>query len=221
MAVQRFRVYDPWLSEEDQRFALALFFSALAHLVFVLAWKMPPSEWQSAGRSTLSVSFRASGTEAHPDKPAATPAKTAAAERSAVLVKAQAPIAVAPPPTKASITGAPIAKASQAGEPSASTQSQPTTKSVAPPGVEAPSARPGWVNALLSIRENGEVGQILWRELPALTNQQLRRLESSIRAKNYGNALAGRTVNEAVDVRPYLTEAEGRESGTAAEPQPQ
>jgi hypothetical protein len=67
-------------------------------------------------------------------------------------------------------------------------------------GSNAPAARVGVLVRLL-IGTDGRVDQIFWDKLPALTDDQFRRLEAVIREKTY---TAGQTLNEIVDVRAIL-----------------
>jgi hypothetical protein len=57
------------------------------------------------------------------------------------------------------------------------------------------------VPVTLVVGLDGRVEQIFWDQLPALTNDQFRRLEALIREKSYA---AGQTINELVDVRSLL-----------------
>jgi hypothetical protein len=57
------------------------------------------------------------------------------------------------------------------------------------------------VSVLLVIGSDGQVDRIFWDKLPALTDEQLRRVEAAIRAKSY---IAGQTITEIFDVRGFL-----------------
>jgi hypothetical protein len=54
---------------------------------------------------------------------------------------------------------------------------------------------------MLVIGSDGRANQIYWDKLPALTDEQLRRVESAIRSRSY---TPGRTVTEVFDVREFL-----------------
>lgn len=61
---------------------------------------------------------------------------------------------------------------------------------------------------MLVIGEQGRVNQIIWDDLPALTDQQLNWLERSIRTKKYADSLDGQTVTEFIDVRALIKNME-------------
>jgi hypothetical protein len=49
--------------------------------------------------------------------------------------------------------------------------------------------------------DTGRANQIYWSNLPALTDEQLRRVEAAIRARRYA---PGQTINDVFDVREFL-----------------
>jgi hypothetical protein len=70
----------------------------------------------------------------------------------------------------------------------------------------------------MSIGDGGLITQILWDRLPALTNEQLKRLESILRANTYPESMAGTMVTEVVDVRGLLGLSPIKDSRPSATP---
>jgi hypothetical protein len=184
-----------WKHDDEKRFQRTLGLSVLLHALLLLAWKPPPQIWKAADHAVLTVVLRGVAPLAQ-----SSPAAVAQKQDVAVLVQQQpAPATFSvPPKPAASGTSAPSATRPQ------STPAASPARVVAKPTPgrlsNAPPAAIG-VTVLLVIDGNGRVGQIFWDKLPALTDDQFRRLEAVIREKTY---TAGQTLNEIVDVRAIL-----------------
>ncbi|RTL56466.1 MAG: hypothetical protein EKK46_04450 [Rhodocyclaceae bacterium] len=190
------------LSTEGTRLAKAILFSALAHFVVIVAWKQGIQDWQLGGNRTLTVSFRSAATVKEQQQEAQPSAPANAQNGTPILTQKQSSVALAAPQAAVSPPTPKTMETRTQAKPQVTQESK-----VVAPGPEAQSiSNRGLFNALLTIGDDGDVGQIIWKDLPALTNAQLQRLESFLRAKKYGPGMAGRTISETVDLRPFLTE---------------
>jgi hypothetical protein len=194
MLAQNHWSHAEWKQDDEKRLQFTLGFSILLHLVLLLAWKLPPQVWKVADHAVLTVVLRAA---------APLPPSTQAPEKKqdvAVLVqKDPAPATFSvPPKTLVAGTVAPAV-----AHPQLSLAATPARVAVQPtPGRPSNAApAPVGVTVMLAIGEDGRVQQIYWDQLPALTDEQLRRVETAIRSKTYASR---QTISEIIDVRGIL-----------------
>ena len=184
-----------WKHDDEKRLHVTLGLSVLLHAVLLLAWKLPPQVWKAADHAVLTVVLRGAAPVAASTPPAAEPV-----HEVAVLV--QKPPAVAtfsvPPKPAAQPAAVPPAVRPQPG-PAASQARLATQPTPGRPSNSIPSVV--GVAVTLVIGADGHVRQMFWDQLPALTDEQFRRVEAAIREKTYA---AGQTLNEVVDVRGLL-----------------
>ena len=64
--------------------------------------------------------------------------------------------------------------------------------------------KPGAARVLLEINADGQIGQIIWDMLPALTDEQFNRLEAAVRARGRRGLSGNSFVTETIDVRDYI-----------------
>lgn len=184
-----------WKHDDEKRLQFALGLSVLLHAVLLLAWKLPPQVWKAADHAVLTVVLRG----AAPLAPSTPPAAEQVHELAVLVQKDPATAAFSVPPKPAAPAAAvvpatrpqPALAASQAR---LSTQPTPGRLSNSIPSVVG-------VTVTLVIGPDGHVRQMFWDKLPALTDEQFRRVEAAIREKTYA---AGQTINEVVDVRGLL-----------------
>lgn len=194
MVGQRHWSHAEWKHDDESRLYLTLGFSVLMHAALLLAWKMPAPVWKAADHAVLTVVLRGAAPLAQ-----SSPTTGEKADVAVLTRKEPAPAAFSMPPRPAASasTAPPVAPARPAAPPSrARAAMQPTPGH---PANRNPAAV--GVNVLLVVGGDGRVQQILWDQLPALTDEQLRRVEAVIRRKTYA---AGQTLNEIVDVRSIL-----------------
>lgn len=199
-----------WQHNEERRFLGSLCLSLLIHAVLLLAWKLPPPIWRAADHAVLTVVLRGAAPLAH-----STDGTNENAAAAPLLVKQEpAPVAIPLPPKSVSTV------------PATSPPAIPASKvKSGSPGRMAPKAAPGRLSAeqvapvgetvLLVIGNDGRVTQILWNTLPALTDEQLRRVEAAIRAKVYA---PGQNLREVFDVRGFLNLQPTRTEGSLTLP---
>jgi len=184
-----------WKHDDEKRLHVTLGLSVLLHAVLLLAWKLPPQVWKAADHAVLTVVLRGAA-------PLASSSPPAAEQRHEVAVLVQKSPAVAtfsvPPKPAAQPAAVPPAARPQPA-PAASQARQSTQTTAGRPSNSTPSVV--GIAVTLVIGADGHVRQIFWDRLPALTDEQLRRVEAAIREKTY---VAGQTLNEVVDVRGLL-----------------
>jgi hypothetical protein len=194
-----------WMAEEwregdeevrsRRRFAVILAFSALLHLVVLFAIKLRPSVPSGSGYPVLTVMFQTMAPAPSASLRSRPPAET--------LVKPPPlprPVAPAPSPVRETRPEVKL-PAQEAQIPS---KANSGTNRPAPGRDARASAAVGGFSVLMSIGDGGLITQILWDRLPALTDEQLKRLESILRANTYPESMAGTMVTEVVDVRGLL-----------------
>jgi hypothetical protein len=187
--------HSEWKHEDARRFQFTLGFSVALHAALLLAWKLPPPVWKVADHAVLTVVLRGAAT-AIPVSP-----KAAEPERDvAVLVQKEATPAIFSVPPKPAVQAPAVPAVSRSPLPLAGPGGRIAAQ--ASPGriSNAPSAPVG-ISVLLVTGDDGRVNQIYWNKLPALTDEQLRRVERAIRAKTYAS---GQTISEVFDVREFL-----------------
>lgn len=211
-----------WQTEDARHLRAALGFSLCLHAIALFVWHLPTPAWSSAsGAPTLTVSLHSAALPAARTPLAAAGGAEGERRSTPMLVQERATLAVPPaltpgPPSRA--VSAPTEKPS-VPLPAGKAPLAPRTPPAA--GAERPQpARPGGVTALLSIGEGGHVSQILWNQLPALSDEQLRRLEGLVRGRTYAGTLAGQTLNEVIDVRALLALPLPRAEPAAASVEP-
>lgn len=184
-----------WKHDDQRRFQFMLGLSVLLHLALLLAWKLPPPVWKAADQAVLTVVLRGVAPLAQ-----SSPRTTEPKPQVAVLVqKDPAPSAFAVPP-KPAVSGSvalPPVKALPAPALNPARQSAEPT----PGRISTAAPGPVGVRVTLVVGDDGRVNQIFFDTLPALSDEQLRRVEAAIRGKSYS---AGQTVHEIFDVRGFL-----------------
>ena len=194
MLLQNHWSHAEWKQDDEKRFQLTLGLSVLLHAVLLLAWKLPPQVWKVADNAVLTVVLRAASPMAQSSQ---------AVEKKqdiAILVqKDPAPAAFSVPP-KTVVQGAVVPPATR---PQPSLPATPARVAIQPAPGQPSSAPPApvGVTVLLVVGTEGRVEQIFWNQLPALTDEQLRRVEAVIRDRTYRPR---QTLSEVVDVRNIL-----------------
>ena len=198
---------EAWQEDNEEarirrRFGRILLASALLHLLVLLTVKFPPKDRSGAGFPVLTVMFKAM-TPAPVRLPEPLPVTQESPPPRLLSQDAVAPaarVATKPPQVREPIKEV---KPVVAEAPLPSAAINGTSKPV--PGRDARTApATGGVSVLMAIGEDGRVTEILWNRLPALTNEQFKRLENMLRANVYAASMAGTTVTEVVDVRGIL-----------------
>lgn len=187
--------HDEWKQYDEKRFQFSLGLSIVLHAVLLLAWKLPPPVWKAADHAVLTVILRG----VVPVAINADVASEKKPDKTVLLKKEPAPVAIPLPaklPAPVSSPQLPVrAPDAQAGSPG-----RLATKA-APGRLSAKAPAPVGFPVLLVIGSDGRVNQIYWNTLPALTDEQLRRVEAAIRLKTYA---PGQTVQEVFDVRGFF-----------------
>ena len=181
--------------EDRRRLQLTLAASVALHATLLLGWKPAPKLWKPADTAVLTVLLRG---------PAPVPASQAAAkqEQTSAVLSQEAPApAVFSVPVQAPQQRAVVPTAAPAQPALAPAAPAPVALQPTPGRVSNTVPVPVGVTVVLVVGEEGRVEQIFWNQLPALTNEQLRRVEALIRQKTYRPS---QTVNEVVDVRGLL-----------------
>lgn len=190
-----------WKHDDEKRLYVTLGFSLLLHAVLLLAWKLPAPLWKAADQAVLTVVLRGAAPLA-PSAPAAVEKKT---ELPVLVRKEPAPAVFSVPPKPA----AQGAVAPPVTRPQSASAASPARVAPVPTPGRLSNSRPApvGVTVMLVIGGDGRVQQIYWNTLPALTDEQLRRVEAAIREKTYA---PGQTINEIFDVRGFLKLAPAR-----------
>lgn len=189
--------------DQEHRLVLALVFSVLGHFVLIVTWKLPPTYWQQRGQTPLSVSFRpglppasAPGQAMVEARKTSTPTAVVASSKPAEHVMPAAPATAGRPQTETP---------SRVRSDVPPVKPQPLAPGAPAVGSSTPLApQPLAVSVVLTLGESGQVQQIIWNQLPALTNEQLRRVEAAIRNRGYGRGSGNRVIEESLDIRPFL-----------------
>lgn len=193
MFAQRHWNHAEWQQEDSRRLRFTLGLSIMLHAVVLLAWKLPPQVWRVADHPVLTVGLRTSA----PGAAAGTRLAGQSRETAALAYDASVAAVVRNPAR--SVAPAPVLEpartAVQPGDPV-----RQAARVMPGPAMNSSSA-PAGVVVLLVIGDDGRPQQIYWDKLPALTNEQLMRVEAAMREKTYR---AGRTIQEVVDVRGLL-----------------
>lgn len=187
-------------------FTRALILSALLHGALLTLWKAAPRDWGGGGSPVLSVTFK---TVVAPESHPALLTPEARANRDAqgaLLLRPEAGPQVVP--ASSAHPAADLTHSAGAAKSSTATtlaSQSPVQKGTPSPGSNEPdSTKSSGVRVLLTIGEQGRVNQIIWNQLPALTDEQLRRLETSIRTRTYAESMSGQSIDDMIDVRAFL-----------------
>lgn len=187
--------HDAWKHEDERRFRLTLGLSVAFHVLLLLVWKLPAPVWKTADAAILTVVLRGAASaipriEAIPEPqrdPSVLRRTDPAPASFSVPLRPPLPVPASPAPVRPS-----GASAGDAGRPA----NKPAPGKIS----NAPSAVVG-VAVIIVTDETGRPGQIYWNNLPALTDEQLRRVEAAIRARRYA---PGQTINDVFNVREFL-----------------
>ncbi len=184
-----------WKHDDTRRLQSTLGISIMLHAAVLLAWKLPPELRKASEHRVLTVVLRgATMAESASEKFLAQDreAKVLARKDADPAIFSVPPKPVVPTPVTTFKNQPQMAPSGRQGQ--FATQANPgrvTNSRLAPVGVAV----------LLVIGVDGHVSQIFWDKLPALTNEQFRRVEAAILAKTYA---PGQTVSEVFDVREFL-----------------
>ncbi len=191
-------VEDDLRQSDETRLLLMLVVSLLLHGALLWAWKTPTPRLGD-GQSVLTVLLkaRAATSSAPPAIAQALPAEQKLIDTPTVSETSK--VNVHRPPNPPRVASVPSVSASTAEE-------------------AAPVQAAMGVSVLLQLNADGQVGQILWNELPALTDAQLHRLEMVIRARPYMRGASGRTIKEIVDIRAMLAVPTSQTNGVLPAP---
>ncbi|MCX7156136.1 MAG: hypothetical protein NTW45_06805 [Rhodocyclales bacterium] len=195
MVAQSHWSHAEWKHDDEKRLHVTLGLSVLLHAVLLLAWKLPPQVWRAADHAVLTVVLRG----AAPLAPSSSPAVEQLHDVAVLVQKHAAPAAFSVPPRELAkpavappaVRPQPAPAVSQARVSTQATQGAPLNRNSSVVGV----------TVTLVIGADGRIRQMFWDQLPALTDEQFRRVEAAMREKTYA---AGRTLNEVVDVRALL-----------------
>ena len=187
----------------DERLIRALVFSVVVHLALLLFWVPQHLQARQTGSSVLTVMLskpadRPSGSI---QQPVVSPQQGKAVEYLTSKAVTDLHVLVEPAnvdPAKQRAMSAEAVSKAPGGE-------QTATPQAAASGGEYRSARrPGEARVALEIGEDGRVGQILWYQLPAMTDEQLFRLEATIRERYKLQSESGHFVRQTIDVRDFI-----------------
>ncbi|MBL0075067.1 MAG: hypothetical protein IPP41_03675 [Rhodocyclaceae bacterium] len=176
-----------WAAEEDKRLLLMVGVSLLLHASVLWLWKSPHSNG-SITISALTV-LLPQRTDSSPTIPPAPPPPPPPVTKPVVVAPILIPLPTVAPKLAPALPSAPV--------------SAPTPASL--PAQDRASVANQGVQVVLRLSAAGEVVQIFWNRLPALNDEQFRRLESSVRARHYGAHLSDRSITEVIDVRALLS----------------
>ena len=182
----------------------ALLLSVLAHLGALAFWQLPPLPRTLEGRTFLTVILL-------PPQNASLPKTEQQPLPESTIKEPPAPVPLKPEPS--------IMELPKTPEPAPSSQQELHVSNAAPameedqPAIEEFRALPadpvaenrniqtaGQARALLLIGEDGAVRQIIWNQLPAVTDEELRQMEQRLRQKAYLARGGLYTVTETIEV---------------------
>ena len=192
--------YSGWAGRPDEHIRAALLLSLLLHLGMLAFWKLPPLILAMEGQKVLTVILL-------PPQPSSLPE----AEMQAVPEPELADSV--PPPLPAEHAKAPEhepeppVERREAPVPPASITHQPAAESElfqAAPANPIVETRDNQIalqaQALLVIGADGSVGQIIWKSLPAVTEEELRRMEQMLRSGAYQATGRKYPVTQTIDI---------------------
>jgi hypothetical protein len=195
MLGQRHWSHAEWKQDDEKRFQLTLGLSVLIHAVLLLAWKLPPQVWKVADNAVLTVVLRAATPMSQ-----SSPVVEQKQDIAVLVQKESAPAAFSVPPKSVVVQGT---VAPPATRPQPSLPATLGRVAVQPTPGQASNAAPApvGVTVMLVVGAEVRVEQIFWDQLPALTDEQLRRVEGVIRERTYRPR---QTLSEVIDVRNIL-----------------
>lgn len=186
--------HDEWKHEDERRFKVTLVVSAVLHALILLTWKIPPQMRNAVDSTVLTVVLRGTSSSATVSVTQRDQEKRPDDEPPVLGLKAPEPVVL--PSQRYATSMAPIAtKSGTTGD------AGRLAKQATPGAVVNVPPRPAGVTVMLVIGGDGRVNEIYWSTLPALTDEQLRRVERAIRGRAY---MPGQTVTEVFDVREFL-----------------
>jgi hypothetical protein len=172
------------LSRSGDTFRAALLLSVLLHLLVILYLKLPGLVEPMRGKVALSVILaqpqEVGPATAEPLPPSVTPVPQQAPEVPA-LPPPEVPAKHEEPPPPPIEVAKPVPEPESVAAPAESLQQTPADP--VEPSLDIVEA--GKVQALLMVDESGAVHQIIWQELPAVTDKTLQRMEQHLRDRNY------------------------------------
>lgn len=190
----------PW-RPNDRRLRWALLCSLLIHTAFLALQLQSKMQGQSIGRPVLTVVLQPASDEARRQTAATSDAKEG--RRAAQVTVSQASYSIQS--SSKGQAGPVVPELPTPAVAGSETRPQPLRPGSSSPGDMARAMpQAGGVSVLLAIGEGGRVEHIHWDRLPALTDEQLRRVEAALRARTYAGFLVGQAVNETIDVKALL-----------------
>lgn len=188
-----------WASRPDEFIRAALLLSVLAHLATMAFWKMPFPPMALEGRKALTVILLPRQGASTPKLQAPPLPEPAVNEAPAeATIKTELP---KPPPRPA--TSSP--QQQQPSNAAPAPESQPVKEEhqalPADPVVENHLIQTaGKAQALLLVDENGAVRQIIWKQLPAVSEAELKEMERRLRQRGYLARGELYTVPESIEI---------------------
>lgn len=193
--------HEEWQHDDERRFRVTLGLSLAIHAVLLLAWKLPPPAWKPVDSAVLTVVLRGATTAVPVSVPVPEPPRDVP-----VLVQKDSDLARFSVPPKPQ-TPAPAAPVPPRLQPKAGGEPGRIVGKPSPGRVTAVAPAAVGYSVMLVTDGEGRVGQIYWDKLPALSDEQLRKVERALRARKY---LPSQTVTEVFDVRDFLKLAPAR-----------
>ncbi len=190
-----------WSRRPDSVFRAALFLSALSHALLMGWLKFPEHPLRmeiGGGYAPLTVRLAPSSKQAAAEQPAlfSSDLRLNLLEPSPIpnpelplveIVESNREVPAETPPTE-------VVEQAVA----------PATEQPAPPPAfvdrREPVLRPGMATVFLRISEDGKVEQMIWDQLPVVTQEELLQMERELREKNYPATGSAYTVAETVIV---------------------
>lgn len=182
-------VLPDWKRRSDELIRAALLLSAVAHLIVMLYWKMPLLLDALEGQVVLTVILQS---PQHAPKPEVAPAPLPVAPEPK---KEEALLPARIDPVKAEVPAPPVPVPASRYEQSIDKIAPVVENQPADEKLEALPADPVIENrqvqkasqaqALVVIGEDGTVRQIIWKQLPAVTEEELRQMELHLRQQAY------------------------------------
>jgi hypothetical protein len=193
-----------WASRPDEFIRAALLLSVLAHLAAMAFWKLPFPPMALEGRKALTVILL-------PRQGASAPKPEVPSLPEPAVKEAPAEATIKPEPPKAELLKPPPPPAISSPQ-----QRQPSDDAPAPENqpvkedIQALPADPvvenylvqsaGKAQALLLVDESGTVRQIIWKQLPAVSEAELKEMERRLRQRGYLARGKLYTVPESIEI---------------------
>jgi hypothetical protein len=191
-----------WASRPDEIIRAALLLSVLAHLATMVFLRLPITPIALEGRKVLTVILlprqNASAPKAEPP-PVPEPAVQEAP--AAVTVRPEPPKAESPKPAPITSSRQEQHKTNAAPASEIQPMKQELRALPADPVDENQQIQTaGKAQAVLLVDENGTVGQIIWQQLPAVSEEELQEMERRLRQHAYMARGKQYTVPESIEV---------------------